>query len=61
MSFPELLSKLAVAPLYIIQVILCIVFLIYSRKERGFLVAWGKIYSVIILGIYLIALYYHFF
>jgi hypothetical protein len=60
-SFPELYSKLAVAPLYIIQLILCIGWLIYTRKEKGCILLFGKIYSFIIVINFLVALYFRFF
>jgi hypothetical protein len=60
-TFPELYSKLAVAPLYIIQLILCIGWMIYSQKEKGSIVLFGKIYSLIIIVNYLVAIYFCFF
>ncbi|WP_028391049.1 hypothetical protein [Bacillus cihuensis] len=59
-TFPELYSKLAVSPLYIIQLILCIGWLIYTRKEKGCILLFGKIYSLIIVVNYLVALYFRF-
>ena len=42
-SFPELYSRLAVAPLYIIQLIFCIGYLIFTRKDkRDFLYLYLK-------------------
>lgn len=59
--FQELYSKLSVAPLYIIQLILCIGFLIFLRKERGCVVVIGKIYSLFIVLNYIVALYFRYF
>lgn len=61
MPLPELYSNIAVAPLYIIQLILCIGYLIFTRKEKGCILLIGKIYSLIIVVNYLIAIYFRFF
>lgn len=61
MSFPELYSKLAVAPFYIINLILCIGYLIVARKEKGCAVFIGKIYSLFVIVNYIVALYFRFF
>ncbi|MEH7501554.1 hypothetical protein V7152_05820 [Neobacillus drentensis] len=61
MSIPELSSKLVVAPLYIINLIMCIGYLIVLRKEKGCFVFIGKIYSFIIIVNYIVALYFRFF
>jgi hypothetical protein len=51
------LSQLAVSPLYIILVIGCIGYLIFLREDKGFVIILGKIYSVLHIFIYLVALY----
>jgi len=61
MPFPELYSNLAIAPLYIIQLILCIGYLIFLRKEKGCFLLIGKIYSLFIVVNYIVALYFRFF
>ncbi|MGO4887292.1 hypothetical protein ACJ2A9_06020 [Anaerobacillus sp. MEB173] len=61
MPFPELYSNLAVAPLYIIQLILCIGYLIFTRNEKGCILLIGKIYSLFIVVNYIIALYFRIF
>jgi hypothetical protein len=61
LTFPELFSKLAVAPMYIIVLVLCIGYLFFTWKDRGIFVFIHRIYSVIIIAIYLISLYFHFF
>jgi hypothetical protein len=50
-------SQLAVSPLYIILVIGCIGYLIFLREDKGFVIILGKIYSVLHIFIYLVALY----
>ena len=60
-SIAELYSRLAVAPLYIIQLIFCIGYLIFTRKDKGIFVFIFKIYSIFIIVNYLVALYYRFF
>ena len=59
--FPELYSKLAVAPLYIIQLIFCIGYLIFTRKDKGIFTSIFKIYCIFIIVNYLVALYFRFF
>jgi hypothetical protein len=59
-TLPELYSKVAVAPLYIIQLIFCIVYLIFSRKDKGIFVFIIKIYCIFIMVNYLVALYFRF-
>ncbi|PLS04285.1 hypothetical protein [Neobacillus cucumis] len=58
---PELYSRLAAAPFYIIQLILCIGYLIFTRKEKGCLIVIGKIYCFFIVINYMVALYFRFF
>jgi len=58
MTFPQLYSKLAVAPLYIFVLTMCIGYLFFTRKDRGFFVFLGKIYSVFIIVNYIIAIYF---
>lgn len=60
-SFDELYSSLAVAPLYNIQLIFCIGYVIFTRKDKGIFVLIFEIYSIFIIVNYLVALYYHFF
>jgi hypothetical protein len=57
----ELYSELAVAPLYIIQLIVCIGWLFYVRKEKGCIILYGNIYSFIIIVNYIVALYFRYF
>jgi len=61
MTFPQLFSNLAAAPLYIMVLIICIGYLIFTRRDKGFFVFLGRIYSVFIIATYLIALYFYFF
>lgn len=58
---PELYSELAVAPLYIIQLMVCIGWLIYVRKEKGCFILFGKIYFAFIFVNYIVAIYFRFF
>lgn len=58
---PRLYSELAVAPLYIIQLMVCIGWLIYVRKEKGCIILFGRIYSVFIIVNYIVALFFRFF
>ncbi|MEF2098404.1 hypothetical protein V3595_27950 [Bacillus sp. CFBP9009] len=61
MPFPELISKLAIAPLYILVVIVAILNVILNRKNKGcfnfFLIMGSWVY----ICIYLLALYFFFF
>ncbi|ALC89145.1 hypothetical protein AM500_04570 [Bacillus sp. FJAT-18017] len=61
MSFPELYYHLAAAPLYIFKLIFCIGFLIYSRKDKGCFFLIPKIYCVVFILNYFVALYFRFF
>ncbi|XRG79023.1 hypothetical protein V5E38_01500 [Rossellomorea sp. GAMAL-10_SWC] len=61
MSFPELISKLAVAPLFILVVIFAILYVILNRKDKGcfnFILIIG---SWVYICIYVLALYFFFF
>jgi len=42
MTFPQLFSKLAVAPLYIMVLIICIGYLIFTRRDKGLFVFLGR-------------------
>ena len=55
------LAHLAVAPLFILKVILCIVFLYVLRKDRGLLARLGKLYCLIFIAIYIIAIFLYVF
>mgnify|MGYP003585728965 CR=1 FL=1 len=61
MSFPELISKLAVAPLFILVVIFAILYVILNRKDRGFFYFILIIGSWVYICIYVLALYFFFF
>jgi hypothetical protein len=61
MTIPQLYSKLAESPLYIIVLAFCMGYLILTRKDRGFFVSCGRVYSVFIIINYLIAIYIRFF
>lgn len=50
-------SELAVSPKYIIVLIICIGFLIFFRTDKGVTVFLIKIYSLLHVIIYLVALY----
>lgn len=60
MPFPELFSKLVVSPVFIIQLLMCISYIIFLREDKGFIAFIGKIYSIIMIVIYLVALYCRF-
>ncbi|ETI66285.1 hypothetical protein BAVI_23493 [Neobacillus vireti LMG 21834] len=61
MPLPELYYNVATAPLYIFQLIFCIGFLIFTRKEKGCLILIPKLYSLFIIVNYLVALYFRIF
>ncbi|MBO1511115.1 hypothetical protein [Metabacillus bambusae] len=61
MPFPELISKLAVAPLYILVVILAILNVILNRKNKGCFNFFWIMGSWVYICIYLLALYFFFF
>jgi len=61
MPFPELISKLAVAPLFIIVVILAILNVILNRKDKGCFNFISIIGSWVYICIYVLALYFFFF
>ena len=52
-----LMSELAVAPLYIFQVIVSISTLIVFRKEKGCLMGFYKIGACLYISIYVIAFF----
>lgn len=60
MMLPDLYSKLAIAPLYILVLIMAILYLLLNFKEKGFFALMFKIYAVFIIVNYLIALYFRF-
>ncbi|GKU85320.1 hypothetical protein NCCP28_47160 [Niallia sp. NCCP-28] len=60
MMLPDLYSKLAIAPLYILVLIMAILYLLLNYKEKGFFVFMFKIYAVFIIVNYVIALYFRF-
>ncbi|MFE3976226.1 MULTISPECIES: hypothetical protein [unclassified Peribacillus] len=59
--FPELISKLAVAPLYIFMVIMAILNVILNRKNKGCFNFFLIMASWVYICIYLLALYFFFF
>ncbi|PFH88688.1 hypothetical protein [Bacillus sp. AFS088145] len=59
--FPELISKLAVAPLFIVVVIMAIGNVILNRKDKGCFNFLSIIGSWLYICIYLLALYFYFF
>jgi len=61
MPFPELISKLAVAPLFIVVVIMAILNVILNRKDKGGFNFLSIIGSWVYICIYLLALYFYFF
>lgn len=50
------LLELTYSPLYIVMVVMCSLYLILLRKEKGWIVLVGRIYSIFIVAVYLIAL-----
>lgn len=61
MSYPELISKLAVAPLFIVAVIMAILNVILNKKDKGCFNFFSIIGSWAYICIYLLALYFYFF
>lgn len=53
------ISQLVVSPAYIIILLVCIGYLIFLRKEKGFWIKIGKIYSILHVCLYLIALFFY--
>ncbi|WP_146137243.1 hypothetical protein [Planomicrobium soli] len=49
------LLELTYSPLYLVMAVMCSLYLILFRKEKGCMVLAGKIYSIFILAVYLIA------
>jgi len=60
MTLPDLYSKLVIAPLYILALIMSILYLLLNFKDKGFFAFMFKMYAVFIIGNYVIALYYRF-
>ena len=60
MTLPDLYSKLVIAPLYILVLIMSILYLLLNFKDKGFFAFMFKMYTVFIIGNYVIALYFRF-
>ncbi len=60
MMLPDLYSKLAIAPLYILVLIMAILYLLLKFKDKGFFAFMLKIYAVFLIVNYVIALYFRF-
>lgn len=51
------ISQLAVSKVYIINLLICIGYLIFLRKEKGIGITLGRIYSFLHVFLYLVALF----
>ncbi|MGM0807448.1 MAG: hypothetical protein ACQET8_22345 [Bacillota bacterium] len=60
MPFPELISKLAVSPLFIVVVLVAILNVILNRKDKGCFNFLSIIGSWIYICMYVLALYFFF-
>ncbi|WP_445487474.1 hypothetical protein [Niallia sp. 03133] len=54
----DLLAQLAFSPLYIITVLMAFRVIVFLRKEKGFIHYLCKIWAVIHILIYLLAIYF---
>ncbi|KQL50493.1 hypothetical protein AN964_22820 [Heyndrickxia shackletonii] len=53
------ISHLAISPIYIIVLIMCIGFLLFFRKDKGFFMFMGKIYAYLHIVVYFISFYFY--